>query len=415
MELCNNVLAVLTTLCTLVSSLTAVYNESLYRDFERITVSVGVTEKGHSLKLSDRYDLDTLDSVLNHGEVKKITITLHLLRTEETIIFHLDFSPLILPKTLKVAYFKDNVYGSRASYKYIDSNKFSCFYADYGEQDQLLSHFELCNGAFEGEVLVGLNNTFLIKMIEGQDRQLSFSMVKKQEVSPGKCGNANSNFETLHRSIRSAREIHAPSFRNQTTRYIELYVAVDNALYIRSGKDITKTTQRVINIINYASSLFLKMNIYLALVGTEIWSSGNKFNVTGAADTVLALFEQYRHDVISPLVPNDNANLFVAQRFYDSTVGQASASMCVSFGGCAATADHYVNDWIASATTMVHEIGHNLGLAHDDDCVCPRLDEDDAKCIMNSKSVGMCFLIPYFIGLFAMQQFMNLNSNCFEN
>lgn len=55
--------------------------------------------------------------------------------------------------------------------------------------------------------------------------------------------------------------------------------------------------------------LYRQLNIYIVLVGVEVWSTGDKIGITSSADTTMENFLRYRKERINPYHPNDNAQL----------------------------------------------------------------------------------------------------------
>ena len=55
--------------------------------------------------------------------------------------------------------------------------------------------------------------------------------------------------------------------------------------------------------------LYRQLNIYIVLVGVEVWSTGDKISITSSADTTMENFLRYRKERINPYHPNDNAQL----------------------------------------------------------------------------------------------------------
>lgn len=349
------------------------------------------------------FNLHTLSSIgalytnIAQTTPKTLGLTLRSPPGMPSVQISLQSSPLILPKQLKVYYY-DKEHEGEAKTALMDTETTAChsFNGD-GKSTSIQTQINICNDELDAEIRVD-GQVWVLKSVL-DNGQLSFAMKKREAVKPGKCGNAktasyNSELGRMRRDIdlKMQKRMHAPSRSNETTRYIELYVVVDNALFLRSGSDLAKTTTRALKIINYASKLYSQMNIYLAVVGLEIWSDADKIVVTGQVSDVLSRFVNYRRFVINKVTNNDNAQLFVEDNFADGTVGQGALSVCSHVGSAAVVADHYPDDWIQAATTMAHELGHNLGLKHDDEidpsCMCPRTDVDDDKCIMYSMSDG---------------------------
>jgi len=57
--------------------------------------------------------------------------------------------------------------------------------------------------------------------------------------------------------------------------------------------------------------MYRQVGIFVVLVGIEVWSSGNRINVTGNADETMNGFLEYRRTAISPRHRNDNAQLIM--------------------------------------------------------------------------------------------------------
>jgi len=57
--------------------------------------------------------------------------------------------------------------------------------------------------------------------------------------------------------------------------------------------------------------MYRQLGVYVVLVGVEVWSQGNRINVTGNADETMNGFLEYRRVSISPRHRNDNAQLIM--------------------------------------------------------------------------------------------------------
>ena len=57
--------------------------------------------------------------------------------------------------------------------------------------------------------------------------------------------------------------------------------------------------------------LFRPLDMYVALVGVEVWTDGDKIEVVGEADKTMNNFLEYRRQFISPQHQNDNAQLIM--------------------------------------------------------------------------------------------------------
>nr|XP_033799677.1 disintegrin and metalloproteinase domain-containing protein 8 [Geotrypetes seraphini] len=174
------------------------------------------------------------------------------------------------------------------------------------------------------------------------------------------------------------------------TRYVELFLVVDNAEY-RQYKDIWTLQNRMKEIANHVDKLYQALNFRVALIGLEIWSNRDKILVSSNADTTLNNFLAWRKTELLKKKKHDNAQLITGVDFEGTTVGLATKlAMCTGDSG-AVNQDHN-NNPLAAASTMAHEMGHNLGMSHDEDtagcrCVAPKVN---GGCVM-AQQVGMVY------------------------
>ena len=58
--------------------------------------------------------------------------------------------------------------------------------------------------------------------------------------------------------------------------------------------------------------LYRQLNIYVSLVGVEVWALGDQISVTTSADQTMENFLRYRRERINPYHHNDNAQLITS-------------------------------------------------------------------------------------------------------
>ncbi|NXX42845.1 ADA21 protein, partial [Tricholaema leucomelas] len=165
-------------------------------------------------------------------------------------------------------------------------------------------------------------------------------------------------------------------------RYVKIAVVVDNLRFVKSGKKESEVLRQVLEIINGGDSLYRQLSIQLFLVGLEIWTKANLVNITGSAQKTLHGFNKWRKSDLSPRVPHDAAHLFAFQSFGKHLGLAYVGSICDSQWSSAISS--FTNRKLSSlVNTFVHELGHILGMLHDEkSCKCRR-----AKCIMYESSV----------------------------
>ncbi|XP_078421754.1 disintegrin and metalloproteinase domain-containing protein 9-like isoform X1 [Cetorhinus maximus] len=166
------------------------------------------------------------------------------------------------------------------------------------------------------------------------------------------------------------------------TRYVELFLVVDKDLYDVT-KNETAVREQMVQLANYLDGMYISVNIRIVLVGLEIWSKQNQINIEGGAGEVLGRFVQWREKVLLPRRRHDSAHL-ILKRGFGETAGMAFVSTI-----CSRSHSGGINVFSQNipyfASIVAHELGHNLGMNHDNDrnCNC-----EGKACIMNAGATG---------------------------
>jgi len=179
--------------------------------------------------------------------------------------------------------------------------------------------------------------------------------------------------------------VKGPWNANKRSRYVELVIVVDNRKYKEYGKDLRKVYRKCKDMANIANALYAPLNIYIALVGVDVWSEYDEITLSTNGDTTLTNFLHYRRERLVKEFPNDNAQLLTGIQFDSGVVGKAlKGPICTyEFSGGVSMWHSEVIGLVA--TTMAHELGHNFGMEHDsENCECP-----DERCIMAPASSTM--------------------------
>ncbi|XP_075699315.1 disintegrin and metalloproteinase domain-containing protein 9-like [Rhinoderma darwinii] len=155
------------------------------------------------------------------------------------------------------------------------------------------------------------------------------------------------------------------------TSYVELGVVVDNLRYQADKSNTTAVEVETIELVNIVDGMFRPLNIRIVLTNLITWSTENPFDVnSGSAGDVLGRFSQWR-DENKSLKRCDIYHLLIGHGAYGSVVGMAFvgtvcspryATSISAFSAGATPQSH--------ATVVAHELGHVLGMNHDDNR-CP--------------------------------------------
>ncbi|KAF1388873.1 hypothetical protein PFLUV_G00067360 [Perca fluviatilis] len=155
----------------------------------------------------------------------------------------------------------------------------------------------------------------------------------------------------------------------QQQKYVELVLVADNRAYVKMKRDQTELRKRIFEMVNFVNMAYKPLRTFIALVGLEIWSNGDQISVTPPAGANLDAFMKWRNSELVQRIKHDNAHLISGIDFEGATVGLAFIGTLCSGHSVGVVQDH--NDRaIAVGATLAHEMGHNLGMDHDDSSAC---------------------------------------------
>ncbi|KAM4607469.1 disintegrin and metalloproteinase domain-containing protein 8a [Polymixia lowei] len=171
-------------------------------------------------------------------------------------------------------------------------------------------------------------------------------------------------------------------------RIVEMILVVDNTEYKKFGSR-KSVEARMLEVANHVDKLYRPVGLRVMLVGLEIWAYKDQIEVSADPERTLVQFLEWRQRSLLPRTKHDNAQFITGVDFAGSTVGLANTNaMCTSNSG-AVNEDHNSNP-IGVASTIAHEMGHNLGLSHDSEN-CPCGSSSSGKGCIMAESVGLVY------------------------
>ncbi|XP_020361787.2 disintegrin and metalloproteinase domain-containing protein 15 isoform X2 [Oncorhynchus kisutch] len=219
---------------------------------------------------------------------------------------------------------------------------------------------------------------------EEEGMHLLYSTRPLERGSVGGCGVSHTPVPPIHIPPqvphRSKRDILSE------TKYIELVLVADHKEY-RNYQKINKTIiYRMLDVANQVDWFYRPLSVRVALTGVEIWSDQDKIQVDKSPSDTLNRFLEWRTRELLPRLRHDNAQLIMGGSFDGTTVGMASqSSMCSKDRSGGVNVDHLVSV-LGVASTIAHELGHNLGMNH---------DTADRRCqCQNEPRLGGCIMEP---------------------
>ncbi|XP_054546335.1 disintegrin and metalloproteinase domain-containing protein 8 [Talpa occidentalis] len=235
----------------------------------------------------------------------------------------------------------------------------------------------------------------LIEPLDGAGEAGPHALYEAEQLPPtlGTCGVSDASLEhVLGPRISAAlrpRPTHSVTAPQnwpppRETGYVELYVVVDKAAFQVSGSRAA-VRQRVLDVVNHVDKLYRELNLRVVLVGLEIWNDRNRIDVSPDPSATLDNFLAWRARDLVGRHQHDNVQLVTGIDFEGSTVGLARVSTMCSGASGAVNQDHHRHP-MGVASTMAHEMGHNLGMDHDQNvqgCYCP-VPTEDGGCVMSA-------------------------------
>ncbi|CAM9874777.1 unnamed protein product [Lampetra fluviatilis] len=164
------------------------------------------------------------------------------------------------------------------------------------------------------------------------------------------------------------------------TRYVELLLVVDNTLFTNRYKgNKTAMVHDMAELTNIMDSFYKSINVRVVLVAVNVLTMDeeNLIMATKAAGAVLGKFVKWRESNLRTLPRHDVAHLM--SNGFSGALGMAFVGTICSRSTSGGVNSLGSRSIVVMASVIAHELGHNLGMGHDNGrtCSCPK-----SSCIM---------------------------------
>lgn len=296
-------------------------------------------------------------------------------------VVHLMQKKGFVPKRFPVfSYNKEGVL--RLDYPYIRKD---CYYHGFVQDEPFsVAALSTCSGGIRGLLQVK-NKTYGIEPIKGSATfQHMVYRMKEKDTSHVRCGVEEEEPTNEEAMIQNTEDLvgkngtAAPWWTQ--TRYVKIIVVVEHERYIQFGKNETVVVMHVLDVIHNADSIYRALGIQVSLVGLEIWSEKNFITITDNIDDILEDFNLWRKDNLQPRLSHDISHFFIYKSF-GKTLGLAHVAGICDPEQASSVESYITADSLKFALIFAHELGHNLGMLHDNKyCKCSQ-----PTCVMQAE------------------------------
>ncbi|KAF6092064.1 ADAM metallopeptidase domain 21 [Phyllostomus discolor] len=263
-----------------------------------------------------------------------------------------------------------------------------CYYQGYVEGDpESMVTLCTCLGGFQGT----LQTNDVVYEIEPKRHSTTFEHLiykvdrKETQLPPMRCGLTD---EEIARQLKFQETVNFTLMQSgyegwwTHKRFLELAVVVDHNRYLHRDSNTTKVQYEVFLVVNEVDNFLSSLDVDVVLTGIEVWNARNLLPVNDISN-FLSMFCMWKMPSFNNRLPHDVAHIFVKQD-YGIKAGLAYVgTVCKFHLNCGV--DSFMNDDVHDFAYIVsHEIGHNLGMAHDTNtCKCAH-----RICIMYPSKAG---------------------------
>ena len=270
-----------------------------------------------------------------------------------------------------------------------------CFYHGHlvgGKEENTMAAMSTCNG-LRGTIIV--NGEFYIMQPTDRQNPSTYFVYSVRDELPHPyhaCGTETDlhpesrSMESLFKEVRD----HSRMRRVIFSKFIELYIILDNSLFQRISSNLAMSRQYAIDIANQMDLMYKTIGVRVAIVGIQVWNVNDFITVDRDLSITLTNWISYLPTLKSQTsFTFDNAQLIIGLEFpSNNVIGQATVgTMCFSNSG-GVNRDTLGNNALRIASTVSHEMGHNLGMQHDEARSCYVACSSGNGCIMNAVSSG---------------------------
>uniref|UniRef100_M3XVX0 ADAM metallopeptidase domain 7 n=1 Tax=Mustela putorius furo TaxID=9669 RepID=M3XVX0_MUSPF len=162
-------------------------------------------------------------------------------------------------------------------------------------------------------------------------------------------------------------------------KYVELFIVADYNVYHRNNHPHSKLRNRIWGMANFVNMIYKTLDIHVTLVGLEMWTNGDKIDIDSNIENTLLRFSTWQEIILKKRKNFDHVILLSGKWLYIHAQGTSySEGICLPYYSSSVVKD-LLPDLNVVASRIAHQLGHNLGMKHDDyPCTC-----NFERCVMD--------------------------------
>ncbi|XP_050003352.1 disintegrin and metalloproteinase domain-containing protein 25-like isoform X1 [Alexandromys fortis] len=265
----------------------------------------------------------------------------------------------------------------------------NCYYHGYVDGDaESIVALTTCLGGFRG--ILQINGTVYEvkpKNLSSTFEHLVYKMGSEEtQLRPMRCALTE---EEIARQ-RKLQENDNPTLMQSNyegwwthKRFLNLALVVDHERILYLNGNLSLVLLEILMIVDMINMIYRPLDLEVVLPGVEMWNEGNQVTAT-SIDGFLTYFCSWKTVVLNNRIPNDIAHLFVRYDFGIYLGLAYVGTVCVPSLNCGV--DSLIgSDIFQFGLIIAHEMGHNLGMSHDNDyCTCGK-----EACLMAEANSGI--------------------------
>ncbi|KAM7054575.1 disintegrin and metalloproteinase domain-containing protein 30 [Molossus nigricans] len=266
-----------------------------------------------------------------------------------------------------------------------------------GAEDSVAT-FSTCTGALRGILTIDDKHYQMEPLKTSSSfEHIIYFLKNEEEFRDHICGSTNDMpqrtaiAQLSPKNMARKSDVTGPSVGQ---KYFELGLLFDHDRFLFSNSNLTDVTDDAILLTSIMDTYFQEIRTRIHLSALEVWTDRNKIDLTNPTlQKTLGQFLLYQRNVLSSKLTVDWAQLYIKRHYIDALAWSWGKVCTERYAGSVSVFPD--KNILGPATWGAHNLGHSLGMAHDDEyCRC----KGRRTCIMGTGRTGFsnCSIIHFF-------------------